>query len=117
MRMLVESDHADPINLGPSEIITINDLVDTVEAIADVKLERKYKLDAPRGAPMRRISNSLFAKTFGWEPSTPLREGLEKTYRWIYDEYVKMSGKKSKPSSTRAARTNGQKANRVTKKR
>jgi len=98
MQMLTRSGHTDPINLGPSSIITINDLVDTVEAIAGVRLERKYKLDAPRGAPMRRISNELFRRTFGWEPGTPLRDGLEKTYRWIYDQYVRMHGDKDRSS-------------------
>jgi nucleoside-diphosphate-sugar epimerase len=117
MRMLVESDHADPINLGPSEIITINDLVDTVEAIAGVRLERKYKLDAPRGAAMRRISNALFKKTFGWEPSTPLREGLEKTYRWIYDEYVKVTGKGTKSRAASTPRKNARKKEVAAKSR
>lgn len=88
-RMLTESDFAGPVNLGPSQIVSINQLVDTVEEIAGVRLRRRYNLRAPLGAPMRRISNALWRETFGWEPATPLRDGLESTYRWVYDMCVK----------------------------
>ena len=63
--------------------MTINQLVDIVEDIAGVKLERNYKLDAPQGVRGRNSDNTLIRETYGWEPSISLREGLEKTYAWV----------------------------------
>ena len=76
----------DPINLGSSEGVTINQLVDIAEDIAGVKLKRKYNLDAPKGVAGRNSDNTLINKVFGWEPNTKLRDGLEITYRWIHDQ-------------------------------
>jgi nucleoside-diphosphate-sugar epimerase len=76
----------DPINLGSSEGVTINQLVDIAEDIAGVKLKRRYKLDAPKGVNGRNSDNTLIKKVFGWEPDTKLRVGLEQTYRWIHDQ-------------------------------
>jgi nucleoside-diphosphate-sugar epimerase len=73
----------DPINLGSSELVTINGLVDIVEEIAGVELERNYKLDAPQGVRGRNSDNTLIRETYAWEPSISLREGLEKTYAWV----------------------------------
>ncbi len=75
-----------PINLGSSEMVTINRLVDLVEEIADLKLERRYNLNAPKGVNGRNSDNTRIKKLLDWEPSVPLRHGLERTYRWIYDE-------------------------------
>ena len=75
-----------PINLGSSEKVSINQLVDVVEAIAGVRLERRYNLSAPKGVNGRNSDNALILKMLGWEPSVPLRVGMERTYRWIYDE-------------------------------
>jgi len=76
--------------------VSINQLVDIAEEIAGIKLKRSYKLDAPKGVNGRNSDNTLIQNLFGWEPNTPLRAGLEKTYRWIYDEYTRKR-------STRAA--------------
>lgn len=76
----------DPINLGSAEGVTINQLVDIVEDIAGIKLKRNYNLNAPKGVNGRNSDNTLIQKVFGWEPSTKLRDGLEVTYRWIYDQ-------------------------------
>lgn len=76
----------DPINLGSSEGVTINQLVDIVEDIAGIKLTRAYNLNAPKGVNGRNSDNTLIQQVFGWEPSMKLREGLEQTYRWIYDQ-------------------------------
>jgi nucleoside-diphosphate-sugar epimerase len=85
--MITESDTwHDPINLGSAEGVTINQLVDIAEDIAGVKLKRNYNLDAPKGVAGRNSDNTLINKVFGWEPNTKLRDGLEKTYRWIYDQ-------------------------------
>ncbi|HZO50958.1 MAG TPA: NAD-dependent epimerase/dehydratase family protein [Gaiellaceae bacterium] len=83
---ITESDIADPINLGSSELVTINQLVDIVESIAGVRLKRHYDLEAPKGVRGRNSDNTLIKQRLGWEPSTPLAVGLEKTYAWIYDE-------------------------------
>ncbi|HEX3355711.1 MAG TPA: NAD-dependent epimerase/dehydratase family protein [Tepidisphaeraceae bacterium] len=85
--MITESDSFfDPINLGSSEGVTINQLVDIVEDIAGVKLKRNYNLSAPKGVNGRNSDNTLIKKVFNWEPDTKLRDGMEKTYRWIYDQ-------------------------------
>jgi GDP-D-mannose 3',5'-epimerase len=84
--MIMESDILEPINLGSSELVTINQLVDTVEEIAGVRLKRRYNRDAPKGVRGRNSDNTLILERLGWEPSTPLSVGMEKTYAWIYDE-------------------------------
>jgi nucleoside-diphosphate-sugar epimerase len=75
-----------PINLGSREKVTINQLVDIVEEIAGVRLKRRYNLAAPKGVNGRNSDNTLIVKMLGWEPSVPLSVGMERTYRWIYDE-------------------------------
>ena len=86
--MLTDGDFAEPINLGSDELVSINQMVDIVEKIAGIKLERSYKLDAPKGVRGRSSDNTLINKVFGWEPKISLEEGLKKTYRWIYDEIL-----------------------------
>ncbi|MDY0167191.1 MAG: NAD-dependent epimerase/dehydratase family protein [Thermoguttaceae bacterium] len=78
---------ATPINLGSSELVSINELVDIVEDIAGVKLRRTYKLDAPKGVAGRNSDNTMIRKILGWEPGTPLREGMRHTYAWIQQQY------------------------------
>jgi nucleoside-diphosphate-sugar epimerase len=87
--MIMHSDDliATPINLGSSELISINDLVSMIEDIAGVRLNRKYDLDAPRGVAGRNSDNTFIASVLGWEPGTPLRQGMEKTYAWIEQQY------------------------------
>jgi len=85
-RAIMASDIVEPINLGSSEMVSINQLVDIVEDIAGVKLKRRYKLDAPKGVRGRNSDNTIIKQLLGWEPSIKLRDGMEKTYRWIYDE-------------------------------
>jgi nucleoside-diphosphate-sugar epimerase len=85
-QLLTESDVTEPLNVGSSELVTINQLVSIVEEIAGVTLERNYKLDAPQGVRGRNSDNTLILERLGWEPSTTLREGMERTYRWIYDQ-------------------------------
>jgi nucleoside-diphosphate-sugar epimerase len=80
------SDILEPINLGSSELVSINQLVDIVEKIAGIKVKRSYNLKAPKGVNGRNSDNTLIMKLLHWEPSTKLRDGLEKTYRWIYDQ-------------------------------
>ena len=75
-----------PINLGSSEKVSINRLVDVVEEIAGVRLRRRYNLNAPKGVNGRNSDNVLIQKMLGWEPSIPLKVGMERTYAWIYDQ-------------------------------
>ncbi len=83
---LTASDVAVPINLGSSRLVTINQLVDIVEGIAGTKLRRRYNLDAPKGVRGRNSDNTLIRQLLSWEPSIRLEDGLEETYRWIFDE-------------------------------
>lgn len=82
-QMLLESEFADPVNIGSSELVSINQLVDIVEELAGVELHRRYNLSAPKGVNGRNSDNSLIKQVFDWEPSTKLREGMAKTYTWI----------------------------------
>jgi nucleoside-diphosphate-sugar epimerase len=85
-QMIMDGDVEEPINLGSSERVTINDLVDRVEAIAGVKLSRRYDLAAPLGVRGRNSDNTMIRERLAWEPSISLKSGLEPTYRWIYDQ-------------------------------
>lgn len=83
---IMYSNILEPINLGSSEMVSINGLVDIVEEIAGIKLGRKYDLDAPKGVRGRNSDNTLIKKYLGWEPSISLRTGMKKTYDWIKDQ-------------------------------
>jgi nucleoside-diphosphate-sugar epimerase len=85
---IYESDILEPINLGSSEMVTINQLVDIAEEIAGVKLKRNYKLDAPRGVNGRNSDNTLIQKYLGWEPSIRLRDGMARTMAWIEEQML-----------------------------
>ncbi|MBN2103524.1 NAD-dependent epimerase/dehydratase family protein [bacterium] len=76
----------EPINLGSSEMVSINALTDIVEEIAGIKLQRRYDLDAPKGVRGRNSDNTLIKKYLNWEPSIPLKNGMRKTYDWIYSQ-------------------------------
>ncbi len=86
--LIMHSQILEPINLGSTEAVSINQLVDIVEGIAGIKLKRKYDLSAPKGVNGRNSENTLIKKYLNWEPDTSLRAGLEKTYAWIYDQYL-----------------------------
>jgi nucleoside-diphosphate-sugar epimerase len=88
-QMILEGDFAEPLNLGSNELVTINRLVDLAEEIAGLKLKRRYNLSAPKGVNGRNSDNTLIRSIFGWEPSTRLRDGLERTYRWIFDRMTR----------------------------
>ncbi len=83
---IMYSDIIEPINLGSSEMVSINELTDIVEDIAGYKLKRIYDLNAPKGVRGRNSENTLIRKYLGWEPSIPLREGMKKTYDWIKNQ-------------------------------
>jgi nucleoside-diphosphate-sugar epimerase len=89
---IMDSDLEEPINLGTSHQITINGLVDVIEEIAGFKVKRRYLLDKPQGVHGRNSDNTMILQRLGWEPRTPLREGLAVTYRWIEEEFLRMQG-------------------------
>jgi nucleoside-diphosphate-sugar epimerase len=89
IQMIMDSEILEPINLGSSELVSVNKLVDLAEDIGGVKLKRIYVPDAPKGVAGRNSDNTLIKKHLGWEPSIPFRAGLEKTYAWISDQYTK----------------------------
>jgi nucleoside-diphosphate-sugar epimerase len=88
-KAILDSDILEPINLGSSELVSINQLVDIVEGIADIRLVRRYNLSAPKGVNGRNSDNARIMQELGWAPSISLATGIEQTYRWIYDEYVR----------------------------
>lgn len=87
---------ATPINLGSNFLISINDLVTLAEKIGGITLNRKYDLDAPKGVGGRNSDNTFIQQVLGWEPSTPLADGLKKTYAWIETQYAdRKAGKRT----------------------
>jgi len=89
IRAIMDHENVEPLNLGSEEMVSINQLVDIIEKISGTALLRTYNLDAPKGVRGRSSDNTLFRQVHGWEPSISLREGLEKTYRWIEEQIAK----------------------------
>jgi len=86
--MVTSGDSAVPVNVGSSELVSINQMVDIIEQIAGITVKRNYNLDAPKGVRGRNSDNTLINEIYGWEPSITLADGLELTYRWIFDQLV-----------------------------
>jgi GDP-D-mannose 3', 5'-epimerase len=84
--LLTGSDVREPLNVGSSELVTVDELVDLVEEIAGVSLRRRYLTDAPQGVRGRNSDNTLILERLGWEPSVPLRKGLDQTFQWVHDQ-------------------------------
>jgi GDP-D-mannose 3', 5'-epimerase len=85
-RMLTESGVTEPINIGSSELVSINGLIDIISDIAGITVERRHDLTAPQGVRGRNSDNTMILDQLGWEPSTSLRSGLEVTYAWVLDQ-------------------------------
>lgn len=86
LRMITAGTDPRPVNLGSAELVTINELVDIVEQLAGISVERNYDLSAPQGVRGRSSDNTEILSRYGWAPSISLADGLELTYRWVYDE-------------------------------
>jgi len=87
---------ATPINLGSDFLVSINDLVSITEKIGGIKLQRQYDLNAPTGVAGRNSDNTFIKKVLGWEPATPLEEGMKNTYAWIEQQYAdRKAGKRT----------------------
>lgn len=93
-QLLMGSQYSEPLNVGSSEMVSINQLVDITEKIAGTRLRRRYNLSAPKGVRGRNSDNTLIAAKLGWAPSFPLEAGMERTYAWIYGQMV--SGKRDR---------------------
>jgi nucleoside-diphosphate-sugar epimerase len=91
---LMTSDVAEPMNVGSEQLVTINQLADIVEGIANVKLNRRYKLDAPKGVRGRNSDNTLIRQQLGWAPSIRLEDGMRQTYAWIYEQMTLNAGRR-----------------------
>ena len=91
-QIVAKGQSGEPVNVGSAELVSINELVSIVEDIAGIQLKREYDLSAPQGVRGRNSDNTMIQRIYGWEPSISLREGLEKTYAWVYDNVRKDLG-------------------------
>jgi nucleoside-diphosphate-sugar epimerase len=91
-QMIMNGDSGEPVNLGSSELVSINQLYTIVEEFAGITCRRNYQLDAPQGVRGRNSDNTQILETYGWEPSISLKDGMERTYRWVYDEVKRKLG-------------------------
>ena len=91
-QMILAGESPEPVNLGSSELVSINQLVSIVENIAGIKCERHYQLDAPQGVRGRNSDNTMINEIYGWEPSITLADGLARTYAWVYDQVKRAQG-------------------------
>jgi nucleoside-diphosphate-sugar epimerase len=85
---IMRSDCSEPLNLGSSELVTVNGLANIIEEIAGVQLKHVHLLDKPMGVWGRNSDNTLIRSQLEWEPATPLREGMRHTYAWVRDQVV-----------------------------
>ena len=85
-KMIFNSKSQDVYNLGSSEQVSINQMIDLIEEIAEYKVKRNYQLDKPKGVRGRSSDNNKILRDFNWQPSISLRDGLNKTYKWIYNQ-------------------------------
>tara|TARA_A100001015_G_scaffold315825_1_gene428590 strand:+ start:2935 stop:3927 length:993 start_codon:yes stop_codon:yes gene_type:complete len=92
--MVFNSKSSEVYNLGSDEQVSINQMIDIIEGIADYKVQRNYQLDKPKGVRGRSSDNSKIYKDFKWSPSIKLYDGLKTTYKWIYDQIT--SGENTK---------------------
>jgi len=87
---LFESNYSEPVNIGSDEQISINQMIDMLEEISENKiLKKKYQLDKPKGVRGRSSNNDLVKKVLGWSYKINVKDGLKKTYEWIYSEIKK----------------------------
>jgi len=81
---IMDSDIREPINLGSSECVTVSKLIDLVAEIAGIEVQKIHDLTKPMGVWGRNSDNTMILERLGWQPATPLRQGLEQTYRWVF---------------------------------
>ncbi|MGA2362095.1 MAG: NAD-dependent epimerase/dehydratase family protein [Candidatus Aminicenantales bacterium] len=87
---------ATPINLGSSELVSVNELLSIIEEAAGFKVKRSYDPAAPKGVGGRNSDNTMIKEILGWEPSTPIRKGIARTYAWIEEQFaLRKAGKRT----------------------
>jgi nucleoside-diphosphate-sugar epimerase len=91
-KALMRSDYREPLNIGSSEMVSIDQLVTIVERLAGVQLQRRYDTSAPKGVNGRNSDNTCIQSALGWAPGVPLAEGMEETYRWIHGQIASGTG-------------------------
>jgi GDP-D-mannose 3',5'-epimerase len=96
--MVTAGDSVVPVNVGSSELVSINQMVSIIEQIAGITVKRNYNLDAPKGVRGRNSDNTLIKEIYGWEPSISLAAGLELTYRWIFDQISRSERASARPA-------------------
>ena len=96
--MVTAGDSVVPVNVGSSELVSINQMVSIIEQIAGITVKRNYNLDAPKGVRGRNSDNTLIKEIYGWEPSISLAAGLELTYRWIFDQISSSERASARPA-------------------
>ncbi len=100
---IMESGYVKPLNLGTDELVTVNQLVDIICEVAGKRLVKKHDLSKPQGVRGRNSDNSLLRQVLGWEPNTTLRQGLQQTYPWIWEE-LRRQGRATPPPRQAVAR-------------
>ena len=98
-KKLFDSQEKDVFNIGSEEQVSINQMIDLIQNIAEYKVEKNYQLDKPKGVRGRSSNNELIRNKIGWDASTSLKSGLEQTYKWIYSEIT--SGSNNNKFSTK----------------
>jgi GDP-D-mannose 3', 5'-epimerase len=88
---LMRSDFSGPVNVGSEEMVTIDQLVDVVCDIAGKRVAKQH-IAGPLGVRGRNSDNRLIREKLGWAPSQPLKQGLERTYRWIEQRIFRNNG-------------------------
>lgn len=96
IRRIMESGERRPLNLGSSELVTVDQLVDMICSAAGKRLTKMYQRDSPQGVRGRNSDNTLLHSLLGWEPSIRLREGLAETYGWVW-HHLALEGRAKAP--------------------
>ena len=99
-QMIMHSDVREPVNLGSSELVSVTGLLDIIEGIAGASLTQQHDLTKPKGVNGRNSDNSRIMDYLGWEPSIPLRDGLARTYEWVYAQVAEARARKEAGEST-----------------
>jgi GDP-D-mannose 3', 5'-epimerase len=86
---IMRSDYSGPLNLGTDELVTVDELVDIISEIAGKSVIKRHDISKPQGVRGRNSDNSRLRTVLGWEPKTPLRQGLVPTYRWIEERVAR----------------------------
>ena len=87
---LTRGDWAGPVNIGSSEMISINALANLIIEISEKSLGISH-IEGPQGVRGRCSDNELIHQKLGWSPSVSLEGGLRITYDWIHQQVASLS--------------------------